>query len=51
MTISPVGAVAFNGSFGVAGQVLQTNGTAGAPVWATQTPAVGAPFVYFCGQF
>jgi len=51
MTISPVGAVAFNGDYGVAGQVLQTNGTTGPPVWATQTPAVSAPFVYFCGQF
>jgi hypothetical protein len=33
MTISPTSAVAFNGSYGVAGQVLQSNGTGSAPTW------------------
>lgn len=40
MTISPVGAVAFNGDYGVAGKVLGSNGTAGAPTWVD---AGGAP--------
>jgi hypothetical protein len=51
MTISPTSAVAFNGNYGVAGQVLQSNGTTGAPVWADQVPAVSKDFVYFCAQF
>jgi hypothetical protein len=33
VTVSPTNAVAFNGSYGVAGQVLKTNGTASAPTW------------------
>lgn len=51
LTISPTNAVAFNGNYGVAGQVLQSNGTTGAPVWADQVPAVSKDFVYFCAQF
>jgi hypothetical protein len=51
ITISPTSAVAFNGNYGVAGQVLQSNGTTGAPVWADQVPAVSKDFVYFCAQF
>lgn len=33
ITVSPTSAVAFNGSYGVAGQVLTTNGTGSAPTW------------------
>jgi hypothetical protein len=51
ITISPTSAVAFNGNYGVAGQVLQSSGTTGAPVWADQVPAVSKDFVYFCAQF
>ena len=51
ITINPSNAVAFNGNYGVAGQVLQSNGTASAPVWADQVPAVSKDFVYFCAQF
>ena len=40
MTISPNGAVAFNGNYGVAGKVLGSNGTSGAPTWVD---AGGAP--------
>jgi len=40
MTISPNGSVAFNGNFGVAGKVLSSNGTSGAPTWID---AGGAP--------
>jgi len=40
MTIDPNGAVAFNGNYGVAGKVLSSNGTAGAPTWID---AGGAP--------
>ena len=40
MTISSNGSVAFNGNFGVAGKVLSSNGTAGAPTWVD---AGGAP--------
>lgn len=40
MTISSNGSVAFNGNFGVAGKVLSSNGTAGAPTWID---AGGAP--------
>lgn len=51
ITISPTSAVAFNGNYGVAGQVLQSSGTLAAPVWADQVPAVSKDFVYFCAQF
>jgi len=40
MTISSNGSLAFNGNFGVAGKVLSSNGTAGAPTWID---AGGAP--------
>lgn len=40
MTISPNGAVAFNGSYGVTGKVLGSNGTLGPPTWVD---AGGAP--------
>jgi hypothetical protein len=40
MTISSNGSLAFNGNFGVAGKVLSSNGTAGAPTWVD---AGGAP--------
>ena len=40
MTIDPNGAVAFNGNYGVAGKVLSSNGTSGAPTWID---AGGAP--------
>lgn len=50
MTISPVGAVAFNGDFGVGGQVLYSNGTASAPTWGA-TPVTPASRLYFFGQF
>ena len=33
VTIAPTNAVAFNGSYGTAGQVLKTNGTGSAPTW------------------
>jgi hypothetical protein len=52
VTISPTSAVAFNGNYGVAGQVLQSNGTASAPTWInTSTLGTSKGFVYFCGQF
>jgi hypothetical protein len=51
ITISPTSAVAFNGNYGIAGQVLQSSGTTAAPVWADQVPAVSKDFVYFCAQF
>lgn len=50
MTISPVGAVAFNGNFGVSGQVLYSNGTGSAPTWGA-TPVTPASKLYFFGQF
>ena len=40
ITVSPVGAVAFNGDYGVTGKVLGSNGTLGAPTWVD---AGGAP--------
>ena len=51
ITISPTSAVAFNGSYGVAGQVLQSNGTGSAPTWInTSTLGTSKAFVYFVGQ-
>jgi hypothetical protein len=44
MTISPNGAVAFNGSYGVTGKVLGSNGTLGPPTWVD---AGGAPSFLF----
>lgn len=52
MTISPVSAVAFNGNYGVTGQVLQSNGTLGAPTWIdTATIGTTNGKLYFFGQF
>lgn len=51
LTISPTSAVAFNGNYGVAGQVLQSNGTTGAPTWInTSTLGTSKAFVYFMSQ-
>lgn len=52
MTINAVGAVAFNGDYGVAGRVLQSNGTGSAPTWL-DTSAIGTTNgkLYFYGQF
>jgi hypothetical protein len=52
MTINAAGAVAFNGNFGVAGRVLQTNGTGSAPTWI-DTASIGTTNgkLYFFGQF
>jgi hypothetical protein len=51
VTISPTNAVAFNGNYGVSGQVLQSNGTASAPTWInTSTLGTSKAFVYFVGQ-
>jgi hypothetical protein len=52
VTVSPTNAVAFNGSYGVAGQVLSSNGTSGAPTWI-DTAAIGTTNgkLYFFGQF
>lgn len=52
MTINAAGAVAFNGNFGVAGRVLQSNGTGSAPTWI-DTASIGTTNgkLYFFGQF
>jgi len=52
VTVSPTNAVAFNGSYGVAGQVLSSNGTTGAPTWI-DTASIGTTNgkLYFFGQF
>lgn len=50
MTISPTSAVAFNGNFGVAGQVLYSSGTGSAPVWGG-APITPPSRLYFFGQF
>ncbi len=52
MTINAVGAVAFNGNYGVAGRVLQSNGTTSPPTWL-DTSAIGTTNgkLYFFGQF
>ena len=46
MTINGVGAVAFNGSFGTAGQALVTNGAGAPPSW-TDSPSDTAYFLSF----
>lgn len=52
MTISPMSAVAFNGNYGVTGQVLQSNGTLGAPTWIdSATIGTSNGKLYFFGQF
>jgi hypothetical protein len=52
VTIAPNSAVAFNGNYGVAGQILQSNGTAGAPTWLdTATIGTSNGKLYFFGQF
>jgi hypothetical protein len=52
MTISPTNAVAFNGDYGVAGRVLQSNGTGSAPTWIdTATIGTTNGKLYFFGQF
>lgn len=52
MTINAAGAVAFNGNFGVAGRILQTNGTGSAPTWIdTATIGTTNGKLYFFGQF
>lgn len=52
VTVSPTNAVAFNGNYGVAGQVLQSNGTTGAPTWIdTATIGTSNGKLYFFGQF
>lgn len=52
LTISPTSAVAFNGNYGVAGQVLASNGTTGAPAWIdTATIGTTNGKLYFFGQF
>jgi hypothetical protein len=52
ITVSPTNAVAFNGSYGVAGQVLSSNGTTSAPTWI-DTASIGTTNgkLYFFGQF
>jgi hypothetical protein len=52
MTINAVGAVAFNGNYGLAGRVLQSNGTGSPPTWL-DTSAIGTTNgkLYFFGQF
>ena len=50
MTISPTSAVAFNGDYGVAGQVLYSSGTGSAPVWGG-APITPPSRLYFFGQF
>ena len=42
MTISPNGSIAFNGNYGVAGQVLQSNGTSGSPTWGSSAAVASA---------
>jgi len=52
VTVSPTNAVAFNGSYGTAGQVLQSNGTGSAPTWInTSTIGTTNGKLYFFGQF
>jgi len=52
MTISPTNAVAFNGDYGIAGRVLQSNGVGSAPTWI-DTASIGTTNgkLYFFGQF
>lgn len=52
VTISPDSAVAFNGDYGVAGDLLQSNGTSGPPVWIDKaTVGTSNSKLYFFGQF
>lgn len=52
ITVSPNSAVAFNGNYGVPGQILQSNGTSGAPTWLdTATIGTSNGKLYFFGQF
>ena len=37
MTINASNAIAFNGSYGTSGQILQSNGNAASPTWTTFT--------------
>lgn len=52
VTIAPNSSVAFNGSYGVAGQVLQSNGTSGAPTWIDSS-SIGTSIAktYYMAQF
>lgn len=51
VTISPTSAVAFNGNYGVSGQVLQSNGTLSAPTWINSSSlGTTKDFVYFMSQ-
>jgi hypothetical protein len=52
LTISPTNAIAFNGNYGTSGQLLQSGGTAGAPVWVNSDQfGTSNGKLYFFGQF
>ena len=52
MTLSPTNAVAFNGNYGSAGFLLQSNGTTGAPTWVNSNQfGTANGKLYFFGQF
>jgi hypothetical protein len=50
VTVNTSGAVAVNGSYGTAGQVLQSNGTTSPPTWIP-SPTTPEGKLYFFGQF
>jgi hypothetical protein len=45
VTISPTSAVAFNGNYGVSGQILYSSGTGAAPVWGAAPTTAAQSFV------
>jgi hypothetical protein len=48
--ISPTNAVAFNGSYGTAGNLLVTQGTGSAPLWTTLTAGTGISITNTAGN-
>lgn len=49
--INATSAVAFNGNFGSAGQLLQSNGTASAPTWINYASGPSTAKTYYMAQF
>jgi hypothetical protein len=50
MILSPTNAVAFNGSYGTAGNLLVTQGTGSAPLWTTLTAGTGISITNVAGN-
>lgn len=51
ITINATSAVAFNGNFGSAGQLLQSNGTTSAPTWINYASGPSTAKTYYMAQF